>query len=89
MVVGGRGRDILLQFLIEALTMASAGGVIGGGLGIGIFFVVSVVGHWPTVITAFSIFLGFVSAAFTDVVFGFYPARRAAALDPIEALRYE
>jgi putative ABC transport system permease protein len=89
MAVGGRGRDILLQFLIEALTMASAGGVIGVGLGIGISFVVSTVGHWPTVITAFSIFLGFVSAAFTGVVFGFYPARRAAALDPIEALRYE
>ncbi len=89
MAVGGRGRDILMQFLIEALTMACAGGVIGVGLGIGISFLVSVVGHWPTVITAFSIFLGFVSAAFTGVVFGFYPARRAAALDPIEALRYE
>ena len=89
MAVGGRGRDILMQFLIEALTMACAGGVIGVGLGIGISFLVSIVGHWPTVITAFSIFLGFVSAAFTGVVFGFYPARRAAALDPIEALRYE
>ncbi len=89
MAVGGRGRDILMQFLIEALTMACAGGVIGIGLGIGISFLVSIVGHWPTVITAFSIFLGFVSAAFTGVVFGFYPARRAAALDPIEALRYE
>ena len=89
MAVGGRGRDILMQFLIEALTMACAGGAIGVGLGIGISFLVSIVGHWPTVITAFSIFLGFVSAAFTGVVFGFYPARRAAALDPIEALRYE
>ena len=89
MAVGGRGRDILLQFLIEALTMASAGGVIGVGLGIGISFLVSMLGHWPTVISGFSIFLGFVSAAFTGVVFGYYPARRAAALDPIDALRYE
>jgi putative ABC transport system permease protein len=89
MAVGGRGRDILLQFLIEALTMASAGGVIGVGLGIAISFLVSMFGHWPTVISGFSIFLGFASAAFTGVVFGYYPARRAAALDPIDALRYE
>jgi putative ABC transport system permease protein len=89
MAVGGRGRDILLQFLIEALTMASAGGLIGVGLGIGISFLVSMLGHWPTVISGVSIFLGFVSAALTGVVFGYYPARRAAALDPIDALRYE
>ena len=89
MAVGGRGRDILLQFLIEALTMASAGGIIGVGFGIGISFLVSLLGNWPTVISGFSIFLGFVSAALTGVVFGYYPARRAAALDPIDALRYE
>ncbi len=89
MAVGARGRDILSQFLIEALTMASAGGLIGIGLGIGISFLVSMLGKWPTVISGFSVFLGFASAAVTGVVFGFYPARRAAALDPIEALRYE
>ena len=89
MAVGARGRDILLQFLIEALTMACAGGLIGVGLGIGISFLVSMLGSWPTVISGFSVFLGFVSAAATGVVFGFYPARRAAALDPIDALRYE
>jgi len=89
MAVGGRGRDILMQFLIEALTMSSAGGLIGVGLGVGISFLVSMLGHWPTVISGFSIFLGFASAAFTGVVFGYYPARRAAALDPIDALRYE
>ncbi len=69
--------------------MASAGGLIGVGLGIGISWLVSILGNWPTVISGFSIFLGFVSAAFTGVVFGYYPARRAAALDPIDALRYE
>ncbi len=89
MAVGGRGRDILLQFLIEALTMACAGGLIGVGMGIGISFLVSQLAHWPTVISGFSVFLGFVSAAMTGVVFGYYPARRAAALDPIDALRYE
>ncbi len=69
--------------------MACAGGLIGVGLGIGISFLVSMFAGWPTVISGFSILLGFVSAALTGVVFGFYPARRAAALDPIDALRYE
>jgi len=87
--VGARGRDILLQFLIEALSMASAGGVLGVGIGIGVSFLVASFGKFPTIITAFSVILGFVSAAATGVVFGFYPARRAALLDPIEALRYE
>jgi putative ABC transport system permease protein len=89
MAVGARGRDILLQFLIEALSMAAAGGVIGIALGIGISVLVSSIAGWPTVISGFSIVLGFASAALTGVVFGFYPARRAAALDPIDALRYE
>ena len=89
MAVGAKGRDILLQFLIEALSMACAGGLIGVAMGIGISLLVSTLAGWPTVITGFSIVLGFVSAAFTGVLFGFYPARRAAALDPIDALRYE
>jgi putative ABC transport system permease protein len=89
MAVGARGRDILLQFLIEALSMACAGGAIGVATGIGTSYLVSSFGRFPTVITAFSIILGFVSAAFTGVIFGFYPARRAAMLDPIDALRYE
>jgi len=89
MAVGARGRDILLQFLIEALSMACAGGVIGVGMGIGVSFLVSTLAGWPTVITGASIVMGFASAALTGVVFGFYPARRAAALDPIDALRYE
>jgi putative ABC transport system permease protein len=89
MAVGARGRDILLQFLIEALSMACAGGVIGVGMGVGISFLVSTFAGWPTVISGFSVLLGFASAAFTGVVFGFYPARRAAGLSPIDALRYE
>jgi putative ABC transport system permease protein len=89
MAVGARGRDILLQFLIESLSMATAGGVIGIGMGIGISFLVSKFAGWPTVVSFLSVVLGFASAVFTGVVFGFYPARRAAALDPIDALRYE
>ena len=89
MAVGAKGRDIQLQFLIEALSMAIAGGIIGVGMGVGVSDLTSLIGHWPTVITAFSILLGLLSAAGTGVVFGYYPAQRAAALDPIEALRYE
>jgi putative ABC transport system permease protein len=89
MAVGAHGRDILLQFIIEALTMACAGGVIGVGIGIGISWFVSSVAHWQTVITAVSIIMGFTSSLVTGVVFGFYPAHRAASLSPIDALRYE
>lgn len=89
MAVGAHGRDILLQFVIEALTMACAGGIIGVGVGAGISYLVSTVAHWQTVITGLSIVLGFTSALVTGVVFGFYPAHRAASLSPIDALRYE
>lgn len=89
MAVGARGRDILRQFLIEALALACVGGAAGVAVGIGVSQVVSLLGHWPVLVTPFSIVLGFASSAFIGVVFGFYPARRAASLDPIVALRYE
>jgi putative ABC transport system permease protein len=89
LAVGASGGDIQTQFLIEALTMSIIGGVIGVGLGCVVAFVIAAWGRWPTVITPFSVALGFISAALTGVIFGFYPARRAASLDPIEALRYE
>jgi putative ABC transport system permease protein len=89
MAVGARGRDILLQFLVEALTLACAGGVIGIAVGIGTAQGASLLAHWPVLVSPASIILGFVSAAAVGVVFGFYPAQRAAALDPIVALRYE
>jgi putative ABC transport system permease protein len=89
MAVGARGQDILLQFLVEALTLACAGGLIGVAMGIATAQGASLAAHWPVLISPFSIVLGFVSAALVGVVFGFYPARRAAALDPIVALRYE
>jgi len=89
MAVGAKGRDILLQFLVEALTLASAGGVIGIAMGVGTALGTSSLAHWPVLISPFSVILGFVSAAVVGVIFGFYPAQRAAALDPIVALRYE
>ena len=89
MAVGARSRDIQLQFLIEALSMAIAGGIIGVAFGVAVSDLTSALAHWPTVITAFSIVLGLICAAGTGVVFGYYPAQRAAALNPIDALRYE
>ena len=89
MAVGARGHDILMQFLVEALTLACLGGVIGIVMGVATAQGASVVAHWPTLVSPVSIVLGFVSSLLVGVVFGFYPAQRAAALDPIVALRYE
>jgi putative ABC transport system permease protein len=89
MAVGAKGRDILLQFLVEALTLACIGGVLGIAMGLATAQGASSFAHWPVLISSFSIILGFTSAAAVGVVFGFYPAQRAAALDPIVALRYE
>jgi putative ABC transport system permease protein len=89
MAVGATSRDILLQFVVEALTLACVGGVIGVGLGLATAQGSSVLGHWPVLISSLSVVLGFVSAVVVGALFGFYPAQRAAALDPIVALRYE
>ena len=89
MAVGARGNDILTQFLIEAVTLSSVGGIIGIICGIGASRVLSSYAHWPTLISIGSIAIAFLFSAAVGVFFGFYPARKAAALDPIEALRYE
>ena len=89
MAVGARGRDILLQFLIEAVTLSLVGGIIGIALGIGTSKILSAKMSWPTLISADSIIVAFVFSAAVGIFFGFYPARKAAQLDPIEALRFE
>jgi len=89
MAVGARSRDILGQFLIEAVTLALIGGILGILFGIGASKLVAVLANWSTLITPGSIAMAFGSAAFIGVFFGYYPARKAAYLDPIEALRYE
>jgi putative ABC transport system permease protein len=89
MAVGARSRDILGQFLIEAVTLALIGGVLGISLGVGVSKLIAVFANWNTLITPGSIAMAFGSAAFIGVFFGYYPARKAAYLDPIEALRYE
>jgi putative ABC transport system permease protein len=89
MSVGARGRDILTQFLIEALVLSLLGGIVGIGLGIGGSHAISGLAKWPTIVTAFSIILSFTFSIAIGLFFGFYPARKAALLNPIDALRYE
>ena len=87
--VGARDLDVLTQFLVEAIVLSLAGGAIGILLGFGVSEGVSRVMQWTTVVTSQSVLLSFGVAAATGVFFGLYPARKAAALDPIDALRYE
>jgi putative ABC transport system permease protein len=87
--VGARDLDVLRQFLVEAMVLSLAGGAIGILLGVGFSYGVTRFLQWSTVVTSQSVLLSFGVAAATGVFFGFYPARKAAALDPIEALRYE
>ena len=89
MAVGARGRDIITQFLIEAVTLSIIGGLIGIALGVGGSIAITFYGGWPMMIEIQSVFLAFGFSAAVGIFFGFYPARKAANLDPIEALRYE
>jgi len=89
LAVGAHGRDILTQFLIEAVSLSSIGGLIGIIFGVGASKLLSIYAHWPTLISIGSIALSFFVSAGVGIFFGFYPAREAARLDPIEALRYE
>ena len=89
MAVGARTRDILRQFLTEAVSLSVLGGTAGIALGVGVSETLTSSLGWPTTITSGSILVAFGFAALVGVFFGYYPARRAAELDPIEALRYE
>ena len=89
MSVGARGIDILNQFLIEAILLSVTGGVIGVALGVGASYAVKLLAHWPIYIQAWSIIMSFAVCTFTGIFFGWYPAKKAAQLDPIEAIRYE
>jgi putative ABC transport system permease protein len=89
MAIGGKSRDILRQFLFEALLLSILGGIIGVGVGILASNIVENVMNWPVLITTQSILLSFLFCTFIGVFFGWYPARKASALNPIEALRHE
>ena len=87
--VGARDLDVLMQFLVEAVVLSLAGGALGVGLGIAASYGISNVMQWSTVVTPSAVLLSFGFAAAIGIFFGFYPARKAAALDPIDALRFE
>jgi len=89
MAIGARGRDILLQFLIEAVTLSIIGGALGIAGGIAVSKIIAAKMDWPTLTSTTSILLAFAFSAGVGIFFGFYPARKASRLDPIDALRYE
>lgn len=89
MSVGARGMDILSQFLIEAILISITGGLIGVLIGCGASFAVKWIAHWPVYIQSWSVILSFAVCTLTGVFFGWYPAKKASDLDPIDALRYE
>ncbi len=89
MSIGAKGRDILAQFLIEAILISVTGGLIGVLLGIGASWVVKWVANWPVYVEWYSVVLSFAVCTVTGIFFGWYPAQKASSLDPIEAIRYE
>jgi putative ABC transport system permease protein len=89
MAVGARERDVLIQFLVESTTLSIVGGLLGTLAGIGISKLITCLAQWPTIITLDAILLATVFSAAVGIFFGFYPARKASRLDPIEALNYE
>lgn len=89
MSIGARGVDILSQFLIEAVIISVSGGVIGIFVGVLASWLVNIIAHWPVYIQPYSVVLSFAVCTITGIFFGWYPAQKAANLDPIEAIRYE
>lgn len=89
MSVGARGIDILNQFLIEAVLLSIGGGIIGVLLGVGAAYAIKSFAHWPIAVETWTVVMSFAVCTFTGVFFGWYPARKASSLDPIEAIRYE
>jgi putative ABC transport system permease protein len=89
LAVGAHGREIQFQFLTEAVVLSAFGGTIGIVSGIGFSELLSRINHWPTLVSGTAVVVAFLFSAAVGIVFGFYPARKASLLDPIDALRYE
>jgi putative ABC transport system permease protein len=89
LAIGAKTRDILSQFLVEAVTLSLLGGVTGIAIGIGASLLISYLAKWSTLVSPTAIILAFVFSGLVGIFFGYYPARKAALLDPIDALRYE
>jgi putative ABC transport system permease protein len=87
--VGARKRDVLHQFLVEAILISFVGGVLGISLGFGLSRLLAVMSGWSTIVTMNSILLAFIVSVSVGLLFGIYPAAKAARLDPVEALRHE
>jgi putative ABC transport system permease protein len=89
MAIGAKNKDILRQFLFESTILSLIGGVIGIFFGLALSYIASWILSWPFMVSGMSISVSFLVCAATGVFFGWYPARKAASLDPINALRYE
>lgn len=89
MSIGAKGRDIMAQFLIESILISVTGGIIGVVLGVGAALLVNILASYPVYVQSWSVLLSFAVCTVTGVFFGWYPARKAARLDPIDAIRYE
>jgi putative ABC transport system permease protein len=89
MAVGARRRDILAQFLVEAVTLSAVGGAMGVAVGVLTAAIIASLAEWTTDVSVQAVGMAFAFAGVVGVFFGFYPAQKAARLNPIEALRYE
>ncbi|HEV2908673.1 MAG TPA: FtsX-like permease family protein, partial [Candidatus Eremiobacteraceae bacterium] len=89
LAIGARERDVMMQFLVEAIALACIGGLIGVALGLGASILTSKLAGWSVIVAPSSVVISFGFAALIGILFGFYPARRASLLNPIEALRHE
>ncbi len=89
MAIGAKKRDIMMQFIIESVTLSTIGGFVGILLGLGIYYIIIIVAEWPFIFSLFSILISFLFAAAVGIFFGYYPARKASALKPIDALKFE
>ncbi len=78
-----------MQFIIESVSLSTIGGIVGILIGLGIYYIIIIVAEWPFIFSALSIVISFLFAAAVGIFFGYYPARKAAALKPIDALKYE
>jgi macrolide transport system ATP-binding/permease protein len=89
MAVGAKARHILLQFLVESMTLSMVGGLLGIGVGVGSAQLLASLANWPSLLSPTAIAGSFLFSGVVGVIFGYYPAYKASRLDPIEALRYE